>query len=130
MTVKEKQRELKNYNFLVVELADLKDKYDIVYTQAIKITQTFDNIGHGSGTTDKTADACTKLYDISLKIDKMENRINRINRSVNALPFYHRKLIKIIDIDNVSVYRASVILRRPYNSVKAAHTKALENLNL
>lgn len=130
MTVKEKQKELHNYNFLIVELADLKDRYEMTYTQAIKITQTFDNIGHGSGVTDKTAEACSKLYDISIKIDKMEARINRIDRAVNALPYYHRKLIKTIDIDNVSMYRSAAILHRSYNSIKAAHTKALENLNL
>lgn len=132
MTVKEKQKTLKDYNFLIIELADLQDSYDIAYTNAIRITQNFgDGSGsHSSGNNDKLASNCAKLYEITKKIDKTRAKIQRINKAINQLPFYHRKLIKLIDIDHVSVYRASKILNRNYASVKLSHDKALENLRL
>lgn len=132
LTYNQKKSKLRHYNSYLIAREEYKEKYMELYTEATKITPHINETGGGSGSfnNDKLSDQCAKLVEISNKIEWYDSQIKKMDKALNSLPFYHRKLIKIIDIDNVSVYRASRMLRRSYNSVKASHEKALENIKL
>lgn len=133
MTEREKIRELRQYISLETSLMNLKEHYEEMYTVVVKITPTPNEIGggfsHGSSN-DKLERNCIKLVEIEKKISSISQRLKRMDYALSELPYYHRKLVRLIDIQGTSVYRASKMLKRSYNAVKKSHDIAIQEVNL
>lgn len=120
---------LKKYNDIEQYIVTLNEQYLEVYTESTKITPSYKSDGSSTGgfnTESKVENNCIKLVEIANKLDKLEEKKKYIDRAMIRLPYYYRKLVRYIDIEDHTIYRASRYFKRDYTAIKRSHEYALD----
>lgn len=130
MTREDKKRILRDYNGLIEYIADLKDKYEIEFAKATKVTSSGDGMPHAQSNESKAERSAVKLAELSERIAKAEKQKAIIDKAIKELKPRYSFIIKAIDIDGMSINRYSQKVRRSYRNCIDIHKKALDNLNL
>lgn len=129
MTREEKQRVLSNLKFLEMSIKELSDRYEELLTAATHITAGFEErTSSGTNQESMVEKSTIKLTEINHRLNVAVSKKNRILNAIGELKPYYAFLLMEIDVKGKSIGRVSKEIKRKYQTVQKAHSKALDLL--
>lgn len=130
MNREQKRQILRRYSNLSMQIQNLTDMYQEIYTEATHITPAYTE---GSGSHDnesKIEKKCIKLAEISERINKAKAKQRRVDKALARLKPYHRYLLTQVDINGQGIKRVANKTHKDPSSLARTYNKALDALNL
>lgn len=132
MTRNEKKQLLRGYIYLEDEIQSLKDQYEVLLTQATKITPTMSD---GSGSHSLYAESkveknTIKLTEITNKIRRLEDRKTLVEKEIGRLKYHQRVIIEEVDINHTSIERVARSIHRNPNTVRNNRNNIIDGMFL
>lgn len=131
MEKSETKRMLNGYNQLCMDIQNLKDRREEVYTQATKITSgQSEAMPSNKENKSKVENQSIKLKEIEDKIKAKEDIKRSIDRELNKLNIKDRLIIQYIYIDKVPCKRVAGILKKDYQYINKRANSAISTIVL
>ena len=128
----DKKKYLRDYIYIDSDIMALQDEYEILYTQATKMTPVQNEIGGGHATKMDSAVErnAVKLVEIQRKIEKLKDKKKRIEAEVAKLKPHQRYLITRVDLEHVPISRVARETHRAEATVRNNRNNIIDTMFL
>ena len=130
MNRQEKKRYLHGYRYAKIELRKLKEEYETVYTEAVKIVPTLTGMPSSNVKDDKTSKYVARLIELERKIKECESKVSSIDEEMLNLRPYHKYMITQIDIKRVPIKVYAKKMNVNEQSVKRMRNRIIDKMFL